>query len=65
MSGDGMSGFVNQLISPTSGTALTSSTLWAEVTAAAPLIVTIFVFAFGYRIVRRVLNGGSKAKLKI
>lgn len=58
-----MSGFVSALTNNTTG--ITSSALWTEVTAAAPLIVTIFVFAFGYRIVRRVLNGGSKAKLKI
>lgn len=44
--------------------AITSSKLWTEVSAAAPLILTIFVFAFGYYIIRKVLKGGAKGKLR-
>lgn len=62
MSGDGMGDFVSALISPASGTGITSTALWGEVTNAAPLIITIFVFAFGYKVVRRVLKKGSSGK---
>lgn len=61
MSGDGMSGMITAL---TANGAITSDTLWGEATSAAPLIITIFVFAFGYRIVKRLLNGGYKGKVK-
>ena len=61
MSGDGMAGMVSALTNSTSG--ITSSALWTEVTAAAPLIIGIFIFAFGYRVVRKVLKSGSKGKV--
>ena len=58
-----MSGMVSALTNSTTG--ITSGTLWTEVTAAAPLIVGIFIFAFGYRVVRKVLKSGSKAKVNV
>lgn len=60
MSGDGMSGMITAL---TGTDGITSSALWTEVTAAAPLIIGIFIFAFGYRVVRKVLKSGSKGKV--
>ena len=60
MSGDGMSTMISALTD--SSTGITSSSLWTEVAAAAPLIVTIFIFAFGYRVIRKVLKSGSKGK---
>lgn len=61
MSGDGMSGMISALTD--SSTGITSSTLWGEATNAAPLIITLFVFAFGYRIVKKLLKGGYKGKV--
>ncbi len=57
-----MGGFVTAL---TGTNGITSTALWTEVTAAAPLIIAIFIFAFGLYIVRKVLKGGSKGKLKV
>lgn len=65
MSGDGMSDFVQALINPSTGSGITSGALWTEATQAAPLIIAIFTFAFGFYIVRRVLKGGAKGKLKV
>lgn len=44
----GMSGFITAL---TGG--ISSDTLWTEITKAAPFVITIFVVAVGYRILRR------------
>lgn len=44
---------------------ITSSALWTEVGHAAPFIATIFIFAFGYRVLRKVLKGGVKGKVNI
>lgn len=44
---------------------ISSSTLWGEVTAAAPFVILIFVFSFGYRVLRRSLKSGVKAKPNI
>lgn len=57
-----MSGFVTEL---TGTNGITSANLWTEVTSAAPLIIGIFIFAFGYYVVRKVVKGGSKGKLKM
>lgn len=56
----GMSGFITALT-----TGVTSDTLWAEITKAAPFIIVIFVVAVGYRILRRVISKGSKLKAGI
>lgn len=42
-----------------------SAAMWGELTAAAALIGLVVVFAFGYRIVRRVVSGASKGKARI
>lgn len=56
-----MSGMITALTAAEGG--ITSSNLWTEATAAAPLIIGIFIFAFGYRVFRRVLKSGSKGKV--
>lgn len=55
-----MDGFITAL-----STGITSDTLWAEITKAAPFVITVFVVAVGYRILRRVINKGSKLKAGI
>lgn len=44
---------------------LTSAALWGELTGVAAFLGLMVVFAFGYRIVRRLINGVSKGKAKI
>lgn len=56
-----MSGMISALTDSTSG--ITSANLWAEATSAAPLIIGLFIFAFGYRIVKKLLKGGYKGKV--
>lgn len=56
----GMSGFITALT-----TGISSDTLWAEITKAAPFVIVIFVVAVGYRVLRRVINKGSKLKAGI
>lgn len=53
----GMASFISALT-----TGITSDTLWTEIAKAAPFIITIFVVAVGYRIVKKVLQKGSKLK---
>lgn len=56
----GMAAFITAL-----QTNLTSANLWGELAAAGAFIGLMVVFAFGYRIVRRLVNGVSKGKAKI
>lgn len=56
----GLDGFVNALT-----TGITSSTIWDEIVKVAPFVISIFVVAIGYRILRRVLSKGSKLKAGI
>lgn len=56
----GMSGFITALT-----TGISSDVLWTEITKAAPFVITVFVVAVGYRILRRVINKGSKLKAGI
>lgn len=60
MTPTGMAAFLTQL-----QTELTSANLWGELAAAGAFIGLMVVFAFGYRIVRRLINGVSKGKAKI
>jgi len=48
----------------TGSNALTGQTLWDEVATLAPLILILFVFAFGMYEARKLLKGGSKGKLR-
>lgn len=63
MSGDSMSSFISAITASSGG--LTSANLWTEASAAATFIAGIAIFAFGYRIVRRVTQGASKGKVKM
>ena len=56
----GMSGFITAL-----QTTLTSADLWGELTAAAAFIGLMVIFAFGYRVVRKVIKGTSKGKANV
>lgn len=56
----GMGGFITALT-----TGITSDILWTEITKAAPFVITMFVVAVGYYILRRVIKRGSKLKAGI
>lgn len=63
MSGDvGMSTMITALT--TGENAITGTNLWTEVASLAPLVLTLFIFAFGIYKLGRLLRGGSKGKLK-
>ena len=42
-----------------------TGSMWGEIAAAGALIGLVVVFAFGYRLIRRLVNGVSKGKAKI
>lgn len=56
----GMGAFITALT-----TGITSDTIWTEITKAAPFIIVIFVVAIGYRVLRKLLKGGSKLKVNV
>lgn len=60
MTETGMGAFLTAL-----QTNLTSANLWGELTAAGAFIGLMVVFAFGYRIIRKLVNGVSKGKARI
>lgn len=45
-------------------TAVTADALWAMLADAVPFIAIVVLVAFGYRIIRRLVNGVSKGKAK-
>lgn len=54
-----MADFVTALM-----TALTPAAFWGAIEEAAPLVGVLVLVAFGYRILRRLVSGASKAKAK-
>lgn len=62
MSGDSMSSFITA-ITGTNG--LTASTMWTEVSNAVPLIVGVATFSLGFYIVRKLIKGFGKGKVRI
>lgn len=44
---------------------LTAQAFWDQITPFAGLIATIVVFAFGYRVVKKLIQGSSKAKARV
>lgn len=63
---DGATGSAGMVAAITdASTGITSANLWTEATNFAPVIVVLFIFAFGYRILRRLLSGGKNGKVKI
>lgn len=63
MSGDGMANMITQLTAAQGG--ITSANLWTEAASAAGLITGLFIFAFGYRIVKKLVKGGYKGKVNM
>lgn len=45
-------------------TALTPSAFWGSIAQVAPLIGVLVLVAFGYGIIRKLVNGASKGKAK-
>lgn len=44
---------------------ITIASMWGYLTELAPLLITFFAVAVGYRVLRRALNKGSKFKAGI
>lgn len=57
-----MAGFITA-ITGTDG--ITSANLWAQITPAGAFIGAIVIFAFGYRVVRKLISGASKGKARV
>lgn len=57
-----MGGFITGL---TGADGVTSANLWAQITAAAAFLGAIVIFAFGYRVVRKMIKGVSKGKANV
>lgn len=55
-----MTGFIEALSST-----MTPDALWQALVGVAALIGTMVLFAFGYRVVRRLVQGVSKGKAKM
>lgn len=62
MSGDSMSEFITA-ITGTNG--LTASTMWSEVSNLVPLIVGVSTFALGFYLVRKLIKGFGKGKVRM
>lgn len=56
----GLGGFISGLTD--SSTGITSESLWSQIVPAVPFIVGMFIFAFGFTFVRRLIRRGSKGK---
>ena len=47
------------------GTAITTDTMFTNLASLIPIVGGVLIFAFTYRIVRRVVSGAQKGKAKI
>lgn len=56
-----MAGFMTAL---TGADGVTSANLWAQITPAAATLALVVIFAFGYRVARKIVSGVSKGKAK-
>lgn len=56
-----MAGFMTAL---TGTDGVTSANLWAQITPAAATLALVVIFAFGYRVARKIVSGVSKGKAK-
>lgn len=54
-----MAGFMTGL---TGTDGVTSANLWAQITPAAATLALVVIFAFGYRVARKIVKGVSKGK---
>lgn len=57
-----MAGFITAL---TGTDGITSANLWAQITPAAGFLAALVIFAFGYRVIRRLISGASKGRAKV
>lgn len=55
-----MAGFLTGLTGAENG--VTSANLWAQITPAAATLAAVVIFAFGYRVARKIVKGVSKGK---
>lgn len=60
MEGTNQEAFISAL---TSG--ITAANFWGNIAPFGAFIATLVVFAFGYRVVRKVISGASRGKAKI
>lgn len=54
-----MAGFMTAL---TGTDGVTSANLWAQITPAAATLAAVVIFAFGYRVARKIVKGVSRGK---
>lgn len=57
-----MADFISGL---TGADGVTSANLWSQITAAAGFLGAVVIFAFGYRVVRKIIKGVSKGKANV
>lgn len=62
MSGDSMSSFITAL---TGTNGLTGDAMWGEVSNLVPLIVGIATFALGFYLVKKLIKGFGKGKIRM
>lgn len=60
MSGDGMADFISAL-----NTGLNASAMWGAIADSAPLIITLVLFALAFYLVRRLVKGAGKGKIRM
>lgn len=60
MSGEGMTEFISSL-----NTGLSATAMWGAIADAAPLIITLVLFALGFYIVRKLVKGAGKGKIRM
>lgn len=56
----GMSAFIEAL-----NTGLSATAMWGAIADAAPLIITLVLFALAFYIVRKLIKGAGKGKIRI
>lgn len=56
----GMSAFISAL-----NTGLSGDAMWGSVADAAPLIITLVLFALGFYLVRKLIKGAGKGKIRV
>lgn len=56
----GMTGFLDGLTDASTG--VTSANLWSQIIPAAGTLALVVIFAFGYRVARKIVKGVSKGK---
>lgn len=57
----GMQGFITAL---QGADGITSANLWSQITPAAGFLALIVIFAFGYKVCRKIVSGVSRGKAK-